>query len=321
MLANDYFLKGGIFMENQIEKEIKPMVDCTTGEVSNYTLLNISDTTTDEFINAVNTMIIENQQKKDNQFKGYEKYLNKELLKDFIKNQGNYFYFLLYRKLLDNFPDANTMIFRFMYICTFGDYDGVLKYKKHNMTTQDLHEVLYLSKRISDDLIKELLNNNLLSFEDGIYRINPDYYIRGKIKDYTPDFTRVFNRGMQELYIKSNYKEHKMLSYFIPLLPYVNVRYNIVCFNPEEQDIKKIQPLNLKQVSELFNVDKSNSNRLKKKLLSITVRNVPLMGYFTRNFGNGLLKCFIVNPYVFYKASNINDLESIVKLFDISDNC
>lgn len=303
------------------ENFIKDVVYPNTGEKDQMIKVNISAETYDALMDALSDVIKKTEESKNNQHQGYEKYLSKAELKEFIKNQGNYFYFLLYRKLLDDFPEHNSMIFRFMYICTYGDYDGVLQYDKRPMTKDELRDRLYLSSRISNDLINELISNNLLIFKDNKYIINPDYYIRGKIKEYTPDFTRVFNKGMQELYIKSNYREHNMLSYFIPLLPYVNIKYNIICFNPEETDLRKLQPLNLKQVSSIFNVDKTHSNRLKKKLLSISVRNVPLMGYFTRDFGNGLLKCFIVNPYVFYKASNINDLESIVKLFDIPDNC
>lgn len=258
------------------------------------------------------------------QRKGAITALSKSDLRDWVANQGNYFYFLVYNQLITDFPDSEGLLFKFMYLCTYGDYDnkgGLLSYNKQPLVYRDFYSILNLSDKRTDDAIREMLDKGLLLQEGDNYKPNPKYYLRGSIKGYVGDITRVFNKGIQELYFKSTYNEHKMLAHFIPLLPYVNLRYNIICSNPEETDIKKLKPFNLKQIAEAFGVDKSNSSRLKRKLLSITVHGYSLMGYFTRDFDNGMLKCFIVNPYVFYKASGINDMENIAKLFDIPNNC
>ena len=250
--------------------------------------------------------------------------LSKTDLRDWVSNQGNYFYFLIYKQLMKDFPDCEGLLFKFIYLCTYGDYDnkgGLLSYNKHPLVYDDFYSILNLSKKRTDDTISELLNKELLIQEGDNYKPNPKYYTRGIIKGYVGEITRIFNKGMRELYFKSNYKEHNLLAHFIPLMPYVNLKYNVICSNPEETDIKKLKPFNLKQVADVFEIDQTNSYRFKKKLLSITVHGYNLMGYFTRDFGNGLLKCFIVNPYVFYKAPGIKDMESIGKLFDIPNNC
>lgn len=250
--------------------------------------------------------------------------LSKTDLQDWITNQGNYFYFLIYNQLINDFPNNEGLLFKFIYLCTYGDYDnkgGLLCYNKQPLVYDNFYSLLNLSKKRTDDTIAELLNNHLLIQQGDNFKPNPKYYLKGTVKGYVGEITRIFNKGMRELYFKSTYNEHKMLAHFIPLLPYVNLRYNIICSNPEETDIKKLKPFNLKQVADAFGVDKTNSSRLKRKLLSITVHGYSLMGYFTRDFGNGLLKCFIVNPYVFYKAPGIKDMESISKLFDIPNNC
>lgn len=250
--------------------------------------------------------------------------LSKSDLQDWVSNQGNYFYFLIYNQLITDFPDSEGLLFKFMYLCTYGNYDnkgGLLSYGNNPFVYEDFYSILNLSTKRTDDTIKEMLDKELLLQIGDNYKPNPKYYLRGSVKGYVGEITRIFNKGMRELYFKSTYNEHKMLAHFIPLMPYVNLRYNIICSNPEETDIKKLKPFNLKQVADAFGVDKTNSPRLKKKLLAITVHGYSLMGYFTRDFGNGLLKCFIVNPYVFYKAPGIKDMESISKLFDIPNNC
>lgn len=250
--------------------------------------------------------------------------LSKTDLQDWIVNQGNYFYFLIYNQLITDFPESEGLLFKFIYLCTYGDYDdkgGLLIYNKQPLVYKDFYNILHLSNKRTDDAINEMLQKELLIQCGDNYKPNPKYYMRGGIKGYIGNITRIFNKGMQELYTKATYNEHKLLAHFIPLLPYVNLRYNVICSNPEETDIKKLKPFNLKQVADAFGVDKSNSPRLRKKLLAIRVHGFPLMGYFTRDFGGGELKCFIVNPYVFYKAPGMKDMESISKLFDIPNNC
>ena len=256
--------------------------------------------------------------------RGVSNALSKTDLQDWVSNQGNYFYFLVYNQLIADFPDNEGLLFKFMYLCTYGEYEnkgGLLYCDKRPLVYKDFYTILNMSTKRTDDTVRELLSKELLLQEGDNYKPNPKYYLRGSIKGYVGEITRVFNKGIRELYFKSTYNEHKMLAHFIPLLPYVNLRYNIICSNPEETDIKKLKPFNLKQIAEAFGVDKSNSSRLKRKLLSITVHGYSLMGFFTRDFDNGALKCFIVNPYVFYKAPGIADMENISKLFDIPNNC
>lgn len=256
--------------------------------------------------------------------RGVNTALSKSDLYDWITNQGNYFYFLIYRQLLNDFPDCEGLIFKFVYLCTYGDYStngGLLIYNKKPLVYKDFYEILMLSEKRTDETIEEMINKELLYIDGENYKPNPKYYLKGNIGKNKGNVTRIFNKGMQELYTKSSYREHNLLAHFIPLLPYVNLKYNILCKNPEETDIKKLQPFNLKDICDFFEVDQTNSTRLKRKLLSITVHNVSLIGYFTRDFGNGLLKCFIVNPYVYYKAPSMRDMENISKLFDVPNNC
>ena len=246
--------------------------------------------------------------------------LDKDMMKDWITRENNHFYFMVYNSLLTDFPDCEALIFRFLYLCTYGTYDGYLGTERRRFNKKDLCNLLMFSDKRGEECVGEMVLKGLLFETNSGYLINPKYYIRGKLDTEKGNVTRVFNSGMQELYKKSLYNEHKMLAHFIPLMPYMSTYYNVLCHNPEEQDIKKIQALSLKEVAELFGVDKSNSSRLRKKLVNITVNGYYLLGYFYRSIGEGELKCFIVNPYVFCKAPRLSDMTNITNLFDMPDN-
>ena len=57
---------------------------------------------------------------------------------------------------------------------------------------------------------------------------------------------RMMELGVKEIYENAKPIEHKRLSLFIKILPYVNYNYNIICFNPEEGNKDEIRPMDLK---------------------------------------------------------------------------
>lgn len=303
--ANDYFFQKGGFMEDY-------------GLFDDYGVkTNIRLRLYDENEEYLQRKDMEAEQRKK---KGCLDRIDKNIMKDWIKREKNYFYFSVYNSLIADFPECEAIIFRFLYLCSYGDYDGYLGTERRKYNKKELCGLLMLSDKRAVESVDEMVSKGLLIEDGGNYLVNNKYYIRGKLDYERGNVTRVFNNGIQELYKKSQYNEHKMLAHFVPLMPYMNVYYNVLCHNPDESDIKKIQALSLKEVADLFGVDKSNSTRLRKKLVNITVNNYYLLGYFYRSIGEGELKCFIVNPYVFCKAPKISDMTNITNLFDMPDN-
>lgn len=304
--ADDYFF---------LKEGLKPMSYDELGLFDAYgTILN-------QRVVVINSKEQKRKQEAEmNKKKGCLERLDKDDMKSWITREGNYFYFMIYKALLQDYPECDATLFRFMYLCTYGNYSGYIGTERRNYGKQDIYKLLMLTDKRAEECVTELIAKELIFETTEGYLINPKYFIRGKLDREKGSVARIFNKGMQELYKKSNYKEHKMLAHFVPLLPYMNIYYNILCHNPEEKDVKKIQALSLKEVAGLFGVDKSNSTRLRKKLVNITVNDYYLLGYFYRNIGYGELKCFIVNPYVFCAAPKLPDMANITNLFDLPDN-
>lgn len=257
---------------------------------------------------------------------GFAKKKKKDNFCRYIDENFGSFYFNNYMKLLKKLNNDTALLFRFLYLCTYADYDGYLKYGNFKngihhgyMTEKDFKEVFKMSKAMIVKLKGELFDNNLIikSKIDDRLIVNGSYYTRGQLclSDML-ESSRVFDVGIKELYEKSNPREHKRIGIVIPLLPYLNKYHNILCKKPLEKELKYIEPLTLKEICELSDYDYSNENRLRKQLENITINGIPMVAFISHAKG----KFFVVNPALFYKGDCLNDLTGVINLFRIENN-
>lgn len=264
----------------------------------------------------------EKAEKQKNKEEGYfRKNKNDELFMFIDENYGS-FYFNNYTKLLKALNNDSALLFRFLYLCTFADYDNYLKFGEFKngvhhkyMEESDFKEVFGLSRRALINLKSTLLECKLIKiFDDGKIMINSNFYSRGKLKDNDMlNSSRVFDNGIRELYLKSNAREHKKIGFIVLLLPYLNKYHNILCKRPFEEDIKRINPLTIVDICSILDYDESNKDRLKKILQSITVGGDPMVASISHALG----KFFLVNPAIFYKGNNLSDLKFVINLFRV----
>ena len=257
-------------------------------------------------------------EKRVNQLKGYRKKTEFEKL---IGEFGE-FYFLRYENILKG-NIGKQMLTRSIYLCTLANYDGILVYgnaKGENkfVKEKDLQEILGLGRsetmNTKRDIIKE--NKIFLVKEDKTIMMNPEYFLKGKVeeKKELKGAIRVFKEAIEELYKKSKPREHKRLALLIDLLPYVNFTHNVICNNPSEKEIERIDPLTLKEVMEI--AEYSNVTKFKKELLNVTVNGELAMKITETKYG----KFIYVNPRVYYKGGNFEDLKACSNEFRIKKN-
>ncbi|HFD2052235.1 TPA: hypothetical protein ACF2DE_002966 [Clostridium perfringens] len=222
---------------------------------------------------------------------------------------GN-FYFSFYKKIL-----KLEYIFRFIYICTYMNYKNYIEFgsaKGENrlVKKKDLFEILGLSSKETYNTINYLFDKGLLIEDnDGNIKVNIKFCKKGKItKNQAKVGIRMFEESIRELYKKSKPREHNRLALFVKLIPYVNLKYNVICSNPEEENIEKINPLTIKAIADIAGY--KNSNRFKKELLDLTI-NDSLAIVITET-KNG--KFVHVNPTVYYKGTNADDLKYLVNV-------
>lgn len=251
----------------------------------------------------------------------YKKYLkSKTDFENLLNNKFGSFYFNFFNSIPKSLDKQYK--FRFIYLCTYLKYnDNRLMYKQSNglyklYKENDLSDILHLGNTEYYKTKKILIENNLMSIDDDKnICVNNRISLVGEISKYNKrDYTRIFKDTVQKLYNSSKPREHKLLGMFIDLLPLINFKFNIICSNPDCELMEDVKPLTISDISQYFNIyTGKNISSLKRKLLSIKLDNKDMLMYVEKSDING----FLVNPSLYYKGNNIEDLNYLIELFKL----
>lgn len=257
----------------------------------------------------------------------YKKIKSKEDFKVLIDKTLGSFIFSHFIEVLNIFNDEEgnfegALAFRFIYLCTFIDYDNKLRWGNNfrgkyrtEMLESDLKEVLGLSRNQIVKDKQKLIDLVVLKInKDKTMSIDFNYCHKGKYKNSLKgESIRIFENGIQQLYKTSIPKEHKRLGLFIKLIPYLNKENNILCLNPEEEMLIEILPLSIQDICKITGYAVNNARRLESELLKITVGNEYLMMKHMKYYS----VIYSINPKIFYRGSNLENLQSLIDLFYI----
>ena len=223
------------------------------------------------------------------------------------------FYFNFYNRFNNV---EGQFLFRFLYLCTYMNYDNLLSNGSRLLKEDDLFDILLLGKTECFKTKKYLIEKDLIKVNDNkTISVNSTFCKKGKInKTKSIEVVRMFNEAIQELYKKSRPKEHKRLALLIKLLSCINMKFNIVCKNPKEESIENVQPYTMPELCELLGYDKSNTSRLKRDLFKLTINDELVIGIFEK--GNG--KAIYVNPLLYYKGTRLEDVNSLISMFKVN---
>ena len=204
------------------------------------------------------------------------------------------------KELLPNIKDQSLV--RLIYLSTICDYDGILPPKSV------IKKKLKLSDKYWSYFFKEMRSNNLIleDEETGALCLNKDFFIKGSLKEMSNkrDCTRLFCNFIQDVYDAcDNIKSINQISYLYKLIPFVNRRTNIVCYNPKEQDPEKVYPITLGEFCDMIGYSRKNARRLVSDLLSLKCNGQNLIGFFVTNLNQTSWK-IIVNPHIYYGGQN-----------------
>lgn len=286
---------------------------------------NLVDFDTGERLGAGDFISSEEMREKEEahrrQIKGLEYYNNNILpLPTLLQEEYGNFIHTRYQALLDKINNDTATAFRFIYLCTFMEYDtGYIIYKGKKIKADFLIDIFNVSRNTMTKIKKVLFEKELIyADKDGYLLINTEYCYRGDIikdKRYKQQCTRIFNNSIQDLYERSNdSREHKLLGKFVLLLPYINIWHNIVCFNTKERDISKLELPNTKQLEEILGTSSRHANRTLNELFEITVGGEKAILMVTDKKS---VRMYLVNPRVYYGGNNINDLQETMGYFRV----
>ena len=125
------------------------------------------------------------------------------------------------------------------------------------------------------------------------------------VKDIDCNRTRLYIKSIRSLYTQAKISEHKLLSYLFQAIPFVNVNYNILCFNPLENDLQKVKPMIMKDFCVIIGYSQDNDRRLKTKLKGLRLQQLPVFSFVDNADG---LFCYI-NPNVYYAGNKWEEVK------------
>jgi hypothetical protein len=219
----------------------------------------------------------------------------------------------------EQFPTlSQSDLARVMFIGTFAAWKtGQLKHDNGvAINKKSLGELLEMPRTKFSTFYKSIVDCELIAEQGKDIFINPTYFYRGekdKVKHITKDlqYTRLFRQTVRDLYTMYNGRTIKQLALIYSVLPFVNFNYNIIAYNPEEQDSDNVRPIPLEKLAALLGY--KDSSKLKAALNKLKYNEKSVFGFFETD-GDRRQKKIVINPRVVY-AGNGKSLDTIRVLF------
>ncbi|MFK4340804.1 MULTISPECIES: hypothetical protein [unclassified Paenibacillus] len=221
----------------------------------------------------------------------------------------------------ERFPSlTQSDLARLMLIGTYTGYNGRLQHDNgRRIDRKQLERLLGMSRSRFSELYRKLVDEAILTVEDeyGDLYVNPSVFYRGVLRDsqYKLDrfrHTRMFRATVRGLYERYNGRSVKQLAIIYAVLPFVSFSTNIVCYNPEEPDEDRLQPMDLERLAALLHYQ--NTQRLRIALESIKLEGEPVF-YLPHNVRDRRKKRIIINPRIVF-AGSAEKLAAIKVLFN-----
>ena len=211
---------------------------------------------------------------------------------------------------------GNAGIVKFIFLCTYINKGNVLKLDNNStyITKKKMKELLLLTKNNFLQFYNKAIKTDLLILKNNHYYINKKYVTKqqSKTDKKSTNYTRLYKKQIRELFI--NVKFTRRLSNILKMLPHINYTYNILCKNPECDDINFIQPLKPSEICEKIEYDITHAIKLIKVLMSYKINNEQILIFTEIPSINK--KCYIINPKLVYKKANLQVFEKLLTIFE-----
>lgn len=254
----------------------------------------------------------------EKQLKSYE---SKQLLGEHEKENGG-FVFMFYRMMQNMneiFPELTKPdISRLLFLSTYVSYEeNKIQYDNGRaITDKDLIELLRLNRNSYRVFIKKLVDNKILYINDNKEKILSLSFCRyGSIninflKNNDIGYIRLFKGTVRDLFNSTPTREIGRLSIIYMILPYLNLATNIVSYNPEEEDVDKVNPMPLIELSNTLQY--KDYSKFKQSLYHVKIRGEIAFAFVLKDNDKRSMQ-MIVNPSITF-AGDAEQLK-VLRLF------
>ena len=162
-----------------------------------------------------------------------------------------------------------------------------------------------------------MLGHYIFEQADGTLKMSP-LFCRGKLKhqskkECTSGYQQIYIEALRQLYWQTPVSKHCHLGYIFEMLPHINWEYNLLCWNPSEKDIEKVELMTIDELCATIGYSRSQRARLWNACQQLKFQSsgrthnlVSFVPGSDMQIGN--MRIFI-NPRVIYRGSNWHRVE------------
>lgn len=237
------------------------------------------------------------------------------------KAKGDFSFMVFEReKNINKYPNVLTDadLTRLIYISTYIDFTGKLVLSERTIMTKDkVKKKLGLGKTAFNELYNKLIDLKILTEkEDGIYMKETDFF-RGKVKEKLPkdmECTTLYIKNIRYLYENTTSRSHKTLSLLFKMIPYLNIQWNVMCWNAFEDDVYKLNQMTLADIAKLLGYSDRAIIEVKKAFDNIKTIDGDHVIHFSTNGQDKRTYLTFVDPDVIYAGNNFEGIKGLKAL-------
>lgn len=240
---------------------------------------------------------------------------------------------------------SNPTISKLIYLSTYIDsnncicFDGnwhknndngstVIYRKPVPMKKEDIQNIMNVNRKTFSKFWNECIELNIITEKDGAFYLPKDmvrFCNNSGINKQKTRMIKVFKHAIRYMYQNTDERSKKTLSHLYRLIPFINLKYNVLCENPFEERVDMIKPLNAADICEMLGLERHMHKRVVNALkkLSFIDKNGDLRSVISYRWDmkNNEDRYWInINPQFYSGYIKENEMISLVDEFMLNDD-
>ena len=247
-----------------------------------------------------------------------EKKMFHEAMLTEARKMGPYYTVVFERNSQINLLD-NATLARFFYLVSFMDYGNrLMSTKRKSMTKADAQRIMKLSTATFYRFWNDIEEKGLVATQpnNDILVCSP-MFRRGNISvtGYSRGWTRIYQR-IRELYESVTPSQHRYIGAVLRMIPYINIEYNVLCYNPLESDIHEIEPMSMQAFCAEIGMTTRNEEYYRTQYESIAFQTPNGKANFCKSlFTSDGSEFIYINPEVLFAGQIGSRVEHLAMYF------
>lgn len=237
----------------------------------------------------------------------------------FEKELGHFF-FLRFDRNAPVGISSGTLA-RLIYLASFLNYDNqLMATQRIPLTKEGVKEKLHLSSTTFYRFWNEVTARGLICDDDeGHLTMSSAMFFRGETPAYTGyecGWVKIYISQIRKLYEVTPTSKHQYIGAIFLMLPFINLKHNILCYNPFEENLEQIRPLAMSDMCRILGVVESNATRFREEYQQLLFTTEETIQRFcTVAISDSEAEFLCINPRIVFMGNNWRFAEEQIASF------